>query len=186
MASKERLDVVKSLMACKPKPGASICAFVLEMKGYFDRLESLNMVFDAELSINIILSAATCGDCWSQSKEKERPLIHNWKGKAAKEGALIVKRRLPMYPEGRQKLERSKKRVVDSGIFNDRTPKYYNSDSWVLDTGRVSVSHLHVLQGLKESRKLMHGVLNLVMGKHEITQCDIDWKVTSSMLKSGV
>ncbi|GKD47947.1 retrotransposon protein, putative, ty1-copia subclass, partial [Tanacetum coccineum] len=55
-ASKERLDVVKSLMACKPKPGASICAFVSEMKGYFDRLESLNMVFDAELSINIILS----------------------------------------------------------------------------------------------------------------------------------
>ncbi|GJT15147.1 hypothetical protein Tco_1553181 [Tanacetum coccineum] len=54
--SKERLDVVKSLMACKPKPGAFICYFVLEMKGYFDRLESLNMVFDAELSINIILS----------------------------------------------------------------------------------------------------------------------------------
>ncbi|GJR71161.1 retrotransposon protein, putative, ty1-copia subclass [Tanacetum coccineum] len=43
-------------MACKPKPGASIYAFVLEMKGYFDRLESLNMVFDAELSINIIVS----------------------------------------------------------------------------------------------------------------------------------
>ncbi|GKD07399.1 hypothetical protein Tco_1187084, partial [Tanacetum coccineum] len=55
-ASKERLDVVKSLMACKPKPRASICAFVLEMKGYFDSLESLNMVFDAKLSINIILS----------------------------------------------------------------------------------------------------------------------------------
>ncbi|GKF73156.1 hypothetical protein Tco_0219488, partial [Tanacetum coccineum] len=32
----------------KPKPGTSICAFVLEMKGYFDRLESLNMVFDAD------------------------------------------------------------------------------------------------------------------------------------------
>nr|GEX27015.1 hypothetical protein [Tanacetum cinerariifolium] len=54
--SKEHLDVMKSLMACKPKPGASICAFVLEMKGYFDRLESLTMVFDTELSINIILS----------------------------------------------------------------------------------------------------------------------------------
>ncbi|GJY34865.1 retrotransposon protein, putative, ty1-copia subclass [Tanacetum coccineum] len=53
---KEQLDVVKSLMACKPKTRASICAFVLEMKGYFDMLESLNMVFDAELSINIILS----------------------------------------------------------------------------------------------------------------------------------
>ncbi|GJT93065.1 hypothetical protein Tco_1081910 [Tanacetum coccineum] len=55
-ASKERLDVVKSLMACKPKPKAFIYAFVLEMKGYFDRLESLNMVFDVELSINIVLS----------------------------------------------------------------------------------------------------------------------------------
>ncbi|GJX88989.1 putative RNA-directed DNA polymerase [Tanacetum coccineum] len=41
-ASKERLDVVKSLMACKPKPEASICAFVLKMKGYFDRLESVD------------------------------------------------------------------------------------------------------------------------------------------------
>ncbi|GJU69875.1 retrotransposon protein, putative, ty1-copia subclass [Tanacetum coccineum] len=55
-ARKERFDVVKSLMACKLKPRASICAFVLEMKGYFGRLESLNMVFDVELSINIILS----------------------------------------------------------------------------------------------------------------------------------
>nr|GEZ33728.1 hypothetical protein [Tanacetum cinerariifolium] len=55
-ASKKRLDVLKSLMACKSKPGASICAFVLEMKGYFDKLESLNMVFDAELSINVFLS----------------------------------------------------------------------------------------------------------------------------------
>ncbi|GKC30844.1 hypothetical protein Tco_1038138 [Tanacetum coccineum] len=36
-ASKERLDVVKSLIAYKLKPRASICAFVLEMKGYFDR-----------------------------------------------------------------------------------------------------------------------------------------------------
>nr|GEW76870.1 retrotransposon protein, putative, Ty1-copia subclass [Tanacetum cinerariifolium] len=52
----ECLDVVKSLVACKPKPGAFICAFVLEMKGYFDMLESLNMVFNTELSINIILS----------------------------------------------------------------------------------------------------------------------------------
>nr|GEZ45405.1 hypothetical protein [Tanacetum cinerariifolium] len=55
-ASKECLDVVKSLMACKQNPGASICAFVLQMKGCFDRLESLNMVFDVELFINIILS----------------------------------------------------------------------------------------------------------------------------------
>ncbi|GJV07495.1 hypothetical protein Tco_1345151 [Tanacetum coccineum] len=53
-ASKECLDVVKSLIACKPKPRASICAFVLEMKCYFDRLESLNMVFDAEKETSIM------------------------------------------------------------------------------------------------------------------------------------
>ncbi|GJS95179.1 retrotransposon protein, putative, ty1-copia subclass [Tanacetum coccineum] len=53
-ARKERIVVVKSLMACKPKPGASICAFVLEMK------------------------CSSCVDCWSQCKlliptGKERP-----------------------------------------------------------------------------------------------------------------
>ncbi|GKD43793.1 hypothetical protein Tco_1268438 [Tanacetum coccineum] len=86
-ASKERLDVVKSLMA-----GASICAFVLEMKGYFDRLESLNMVFDTELSINIILSGIKKSDVPSTSaapvltvghNAKKRKTSHsNWKGKA--------------------------------------------------------------------------------------------------------
>ncbi|GJX88450.1 retrotransposon protein, putative, ty1-copia subclass [Tanacetum coccineum] len=68
-ASKERLNVVKSIMACKPKPRASIYAFVLEMKGYFDGLESLNMV--------------SCVDCWSQCKERKTS-HSNWKGKAAK------------------------------------------------------------------------------------------------------
>ncbi|GKB06343.1 retrotransposon protein, putative, ty1-copia subclass [Tanacetum coccineum] len=39
-ASKERLDVVKSLMPCKLKPGAFICAFVLEMKGLCSRIKN--------------------------------------------------------------------------------------------------------------------------------------------------
>ncbi|GKD39180.1 hypothetical protein Tco_1259387 [Tanacetum coccineum] len=99
-ASKERLDIVKSIMACKPKPRASICAFILKIKGYFDRLESLNMVFYAELSINIILSSLPADynqfkiDVPSTSaahvltvghNEKKRKTSHsNWKGKAAK------------------------------------------------------------------------------------------------------
>ncbi|GJV88024.1 retrotransposon protein, putative, ty1-copia subclass [Tanacetum coccineum] len=90
---KERLDVVKSLMSCKPKPGASICAFVLEMKGYFNRLESLNIVFDAEISINIILFGIKKIDVPSTSADlvltvghnaKKRKTSHsNYKGKAA-------------------------------------------------------------------------------------------------------
>ncbi|GJS95751.1 retrotransposon protein, putative, ty1-copia subclass [Tanacetum coccineum] len=38
------------------------------------------------------------------------------------------------------------------------------SDSWVLDTG-CGTYICDVLQGLKESRRLKHGELNLVMGK---------------------
>ncbi|GJZ13702.1 FAR1-related sequence 5-like protein, partial [Tanacetum coccineum] len=82
-ASRECLDVVKSLMACKPKPRASICAFVLEMKRYFDRLESLNMAIDAELSINKILSAAPVLTVGHNAK-KIKTSHSNWKGKAAK------------------------------------------------------------------------------------------------------
>ncbi|GJS35173.1 hypothetical protein Tco_0533555 [Tanacetum coccineum] len=66
-ASKEHLDVDKSLMACKSKPRASICTFVLEMKGYFNILESLYMVFDAELSIKIILSSLPADDLSKRS-----------------------------------------------------------------------------------------------------------------------
>ncbi|GJV81370.1 hypothetical protein Tco_1517240 [Tanacetum coccineum] len=93
-ASKERLDVVKSSMACKSKPGACICAFVLEIKGYFDILESLNMVFYVDISINIILSGIKKIDVPSTlaapvltdgHNAKKRKTSHsNWKGKAAK------------------------------------------------------------------------------------------------------
>ncbi|GJY18661.1 hypothetical protein Tco_0390152, partial [Tanacetum coccineum] len=92
--SKEHLDVVKSLMACKQKPEAFICDFVFKMKGYFDRLESLNMMFDAELSINIILSGIKKIDVPSTSAAPVLTVGHNvkkiktshsnWKGKAAK------------------------------------------------------------------------------------------------------
>ncbi|GJY43482.1 retrotransposon protein, putative, ty1-copia subclass [Tanacetum coccineum] len=138
--SNEHLDVVKSLMACKPKPRASICAFILEMKGYFDRLESLNMVFDAELSINIILSGLPADynyssyvDCWSQCKEK-------------KDFSFQLERK------GRKRKERSKR----------------------VDT-----------QGVKESRRLKHGELNLVMGNKKITHVTRIGKY-ELMMKSGV
>ncbi|GJV44178.1 hypothetical protein Tco_1428714 [Tanacetum coccineum] len=136
-ASKECLDVVKSLMACKPKPEAFICAFVLEMKGYFDRLESLNMMFDAELSINIILSGpATEFNITSpmlsvgHNAKKIKTSHSNWKGKAAK-----------------GKSDHGSKRKAESEIAPTSDPKE---------------------AGLKESRRLKHGELNLVMGNRKI------------------
>ncbi|GKB61470.1 retrotransposon protein, putative, ty1-copia subclass [Tanacetum coccineum] len=254
-ASKERLDVVKSLMACKPKPGASICAFVLEMKGYFDRLESLNMVFDAELSINIILSGLPADynqfvlSYQMNGKEtsimelhsllqtaeqgikkidvpsisaapvltvghnaKKRKTSHsNWKGKAAKgksdrgskrkfeseiaptgdpkEAVCFYcntkghwKRSCPKYLKDLKdgKVEKG----GHSGMFMIELHNTTTSDSWVLDTG-CGTHICTVLQGLKESRKLKHGELNLVMGNKENRARDKDWKVRAQPNRYG-
>ncbi|GKB21994.1 hypothetical protein Tco_0855917 [Tanacetum coccineum] len=166
---------------------ASICAFILEMKGYFDRLESLNMVFDAELSINIILSGLPADynqfvlSYQMNGKEtsikelhsllqtaeqgikkidvpsisaapvltvghnaKKRKTYHsNWKGKAAK-----------------GKSDRGSKRKFESeiapaGDLKEAVCFYCNTKGHWND--------------LKESRKLKHGELNLVMGNRKIT-----------------
>ncbi|GJW23877.1 retrotransposon protein, putative, ty1-copia subclass [Tanacetum coccineum] len=216
-ASKERLDVVKSLMACKPKPGASICAFVLEMKGYFDRLESLNMAFDAELSINIILSGLPAdynqfvlsyqmngketsimelhsllqtaeqgikkSDVPSTSaapvlnvghNAKKRKTSHsNWKGKATQ-----------------GKSDRGSKRKVDSEIAPTGDPKeavcfYCNTKGHWKRSCPKYLKDLKDGKGLKESRKLKHGELNLVMGNRKITPVTKIGKY-ELMLKSGV
>ncbi|GJU28429.1 retrotransposon protein, putative, ty1-copia subclass [Tanacetum coccineum] len=172
-ASKERLDVVKSLMACKPKPGASICAFVLEMKEYFDRLESLNMVFDIELSINIILSGLPADYnqfvLSYQMNEKETSImeLHSLL-QTAEQG--IKKFDMPStspapvltvgHSTKKRKTSHSNWKAVcfycnTNGHWKRSCPKYLKD----LQDGK----------GLKESRRLQHGELNLVMGNRKIT-----------------
>ncbi|GJX35264.1 retrotransposon protein, putative, ty1-copia subclass [Tanacetum coccineum] len=150
-ASNERLDVVKSLMACKPKPGASICDFVLEMKGSFDRLESLNMVFDAELSINIILSGlpADYNQILLSSKRKDEYEIAPTSD--PKEAVCFY--------------------CNTKGHWKRSCPKYLKD----LKNGK----------GLKKSRRLKHGELNLVIGNKKITPVTRIRKY-ELMLKSGV
>ncbi|KAJ9553804.1 hypothetical protein OSB04_017849 [Centaurea solstitialis] len=254
-ASKERLDVVKSVMTCKPKPGASICAFVLEMKGYFDRLESLNMVFDTELSINMILSGLPAvynqfvlsyqmngketsimelhsllqtakqeikkSDDPSTSaapvlaighSAKKRKTSHsNWKGKALKgksnhrykrksESEIAPtgdpKEAVCFYCNTKGHWKRSCQKYLkdlkdgkveksgQSGMFMIELHNTTTSNSWILDTG--CGNHIcTVLQGLKESRGLKHGELNLVMGNKKISPVTRIGKY-ELMLKSGV
>ncbi|GKD79526.1 retrotransposon protein, putative, ty1-copia subclass [Tanacetum coccineum] len=55
-----------------------------------------------------------------------------------------------------------------SGMFMIELYNTTTSDSWVLDTG-CGTHICTVLQGLKESRRLEHGELNLVMGNRKIT-----------------
>ncbi|GKD67673.1 retrotransposon protein, putative, ty1-copia subclass, partial [Tanacetum coccineum] len=223
-ASKKSLDVVKSLMACKPKPGASICAFVLEMKGYFDRLESLNMVFDAEHSINIILSGLPADynqfvlSYQMNRKETSIMELHSLL-KTSEQGikkidapsisaAPVLTFESEIAPTGDPKeavcfycntkghwkrscpkyLKDLKDEKVEkgghSGMFMIELHNTTTCDSWVLDTG-CGTHICTVLQGLKESRKLKHGELNLVMGNMKITPVTKIGKY-ELMLKSGV
>ncbi|GKC20519.1 retrotransposon protein, putative, ty1-copia subclass [Tanacetum coccineum] len=154
-------------MACKPKPRASIYAFTLEMKGYFDNLESLNMVFDAELSINIILSGIKKINVPSTSAahvltvghnaKKRKTSYSNWNGKAAK-----------------GKSDRGSKRKAESKIAPTSDPKeavcfYCNTKGHWKRSCPKYLKELKDGKGLKESRRLKHGKLNLVMGNKKIT-----------------
>ncbi|GJX11052.1 retrotransposon protein, putative, ty1-copia subclass [Tanacetum coccineum] len=157
-ASKERLDIVKSLMACKPKHGAFICAFVLEMKGYFDRLKSLNMVFDAELSINIILPGLPTDynhfvlSYQMNRKETSIMELHSLL-QIVEQGINKIDvpftSASPVLTVGHnaKKINRESKRKVESEIAPTSDPKEAS---------------------LKESRRLKHGELNLVMGNKKI------------------
>ncbi|GJS57369.1 retrotransposon protein, putative, ty1-copia subclass [Tanacetum coccineum] len=185
-AGKERLDVVKSLI-CHTPPRRNH-----EMEGYFDRLESLNMVFDAELSINIILSGlpayynqfmlSSSVLTVSHNAKKRKTSYSNWKRKAAK-----------------GKSDRGSKRKVKSEIAPTSDPKeavcfYCNikmhwkrscpkylkdlkDEKWGFCNTkghwkRSCPKYLKDLKdgkGLKESRRLKHEELNLVMGNRKIT-----------------
>ncbi|GJW09833.1 FAR1-related sequence 5-like protein [Tanacetum coccineum] len=68
-----------------------------------------------------------------------------------------------------------------SGMFMIELHNTTTSDSWVLDTG-CGTHICTVLQGLKESRKLKHGELNLGSWETESHACDKDWKLDESKL----
>ncbi|GJY22578.1 retrotransposon protein, putative, ty1-copia subclass [Tanacetum coccineum] len=175
MASKERLNVVKSFMACKPKPEASICAFVLEIKGYFDRLESLNMMFDAKLSINIILSGMP-------ADYNQFVLSYQMNGK--KTSIMELHSLLQTAEQGIKKIDKGKavkgksdhgsKRKAESEIAPTSNPKeavcfYCNIKGHWKRSCPKYLKDLKDGKGLKESRRLKHGELNLVMGNRKIT-----------------
>ncbi|GJR79386.1 retrotransposon protein, putative, ty1-copia subclass [Tanacetum coccineum] len=179
-------------MACKPKPGASIYAFALEMKGYFDSLESLKMVFDAELSINIILSglpadynqfvlskinvpstSAAPVLTVGHNAKKRKTSYSNWNGKAAK-----------------GKFNHRSKRKAESKIAPTSDPKevvcfYCNTKGHWKRSCPKYLKDLKDRNGLKESRRLKHEELNLVMGNRKITPVTRIGKY-ELMLKSGV
>ncbi|GKE42532.1 retrotransposon protein, putative, ty1-copia subclass, partial [Tanacetum coccineum] len=226
-----------------------------ETKGYFDRLESLNMVFDAKLSINILLSGLSADynqfvlsyqmngkvtsimelhSLLQTAKQrikkidvpstltapvltighnaKKRKTSHsNQKGMAAKgkpdcrskrkvESEIAPtsdpKKAVCFYCNTKGHWRRSCPKYLKdlkdgkvekgshSGMFMIELHNTITSDSWVLDT-KCGTHICTVLQGLKESRRLKHGELNLVMGNGKIMLVTRIGKY-ELMLKSGV
>ncbi|GJV30523.1 hypothetical protein Tco_1386971 [Tanacetum coccineum] len=184
--SKGRLDVVKSLIACKSKPRASICAFVLEMKGYFDRLESLNMVFDAELSINIILSGLPADynqfvlSYQMNKKETSIMELHSLFQTAEQRIKKIDVPSTSASPVLTVVIQRKQcaSTTTQRGIGSVAA----QNSSRTLKTKR---SKRVVTQYLKEGRRLKHGELNLVIGNRKIMPV-IRIRKYELMLKSGV
>ncbi|GJR24526.1 retrotransposon protein, putative, ty1-copia subclass [Tanacetum coccineum] len=131
-ASKECLDVVKSLMACKPKPGAFIFAFVLKMKGYFDRLESLNMV-DQDIDVPSTLAAPVLTAGHNAKKIKTLCFFCNFYGN--------WKRSWPKYLKDLK--DRKVEKDSHSGFKESRRLKHGRAN---LDLGNQDIMHGYALE----------------------------------------
>ncbi|GKA98765.1 retrotransposon protein, putative, ty1-copia subclass [Tanacetum coccineum] len=141
-------------MACKLKPGASICAFVVEMKWYFDRLESLNMVFDAELSINIILSGLPAD--YNQ-------FVLSYQMNRKDTSIMELHSLLQTIKQEIKKIDVPSTSAAPVLTVGHNAKKRKSSHSnW---KGKAAQGN----NGLKESRRLNHGELNLVLGNRKIT-----------------
>ncbi|GKB64181.1 retrotransposon protein, putative, ty1-copia subclass [Tanacetum coccineum] len=156
-----------------------------EMKGYFDRLEYLNMVFDVELSINIILSGLP-------ADYNQFVLSYQMNGKET--SIMELHSLLQTDEQGIKKIEMPSTSAAlvltaESEIAPTIDPKeavcvYCNTKRhWKLSCPKY-LKDLKDGKGLKESRRLKHGELNLVMGNRKIMHVTRIRKY-ELMLKSG-
>ncbi|GKF14504.1 hypothetical protein Tco_0055966 [Tanacetum coccineum] len=126
-------------------------------------------------------------------QRKERLLIPTGKERPQKESPIVgLRESLNLKGHWKRSCPKYLKDLKDekvekgghSGMFMIELHNTTNLDSWVLDTG-CGTHICTVLQGLKESRKLKHRELNLVMGNMKITPVTKIGKY-ELMLKSGV
>nr|GEW60498.1 hypothetical protein [Tanacetum cinerariifolium] len=55
----ERFDLIKTFHACKQNEGKLVAAYVLQMKGYVDQLESLGYMLPQDLIVSLIMNGLT-------------------------------------------------------------------------------------------------------------------------------
>nr|GFB19156.1 hypothetical protein [Tanacetum cinerariifolium] len=139
------------------------------MKGYFDILESLSMVFDAELSINTIISGLPVDynqfmlSSVGHNAKKRNTFHSSLKKRPQKESPIVgLRERLNMRLH-LQAIQRKQcaSTTTQRGIGSVAAKN-------IERTSKTKRSKRVVTHGLNESRRLHHGELNLDMRKKKI------------------
>ncbi|GJV31849.1 hypothetical protein Tco_1392249 [Tanacetum coccineum] len=182
-AKQELLEIVKAFHACKQEEGQSVSSYLLKMKSYLDTLERLGYAMPTELGVSLILRSLNKDyDQFVQNYN-----MHNM-GKTLAELHAMLKLHEKGIPK---KVETPTILAIRKGrIKKDKKKKSQGANG--KGKGKISLlmipsprSHRHLREnirkrtlsattvrrlvtggriGLRESRKLKHGVLSLYMG----------------------
>ncbi|KAI3767607.1 hypothetical protein L2E82_17860 [Cichorium intybus] len=142
----ERCEVVKDFTNSNPKDGESICAHVQRMQGYVERLRKLAMPVPEELAVDIVLNSLP------SSYDQFRLAYHLNNNQA---NLTELYRMLRVAEDGMKgkSVPSVNQPVLAIGSGKGKKKKGPPKQNW-----REKV------QGLKESREVEHGRLNLIMG----------------------
>ncbi|GKB46360.1 hypothetical protein Tco_0897113, partial [Tanacetum coccineum] len=178
-AKHELLQTVREFHECKQEEGKSVSSYVLKMKSYIDNLECLGHSMSLNLAVSLILVSLfkeydsfvqnynmhgmgkTVNELHVMLKLHEQTLPKKDVAPALMQSESLEKE-LSQYLAELMKKKKLSQRASTSGTF---TIELYSfpSKSWVYDTG--CGTHIYnTTQGLKGSKKLKPGALNLYMG----------------------
>nr|GEX33260.1 retrotransposon protein, putative, Ty1-copia subclass [Tanacetum cinerariifolium] len=169
-AEQELLQTTRDFHSCKQEEGQSVSSYVLKMKGYIDNLEHLGHLVTLGLGISLILIGL---------RKEFDGFVQNYKmhslGKTINELHAMLKlheqtlpknNALALYVIRAAELLKKKKKAASgasgSGIFVIKLNTILNR-SWIYDTG-CGTHICNTTQGLRASRKLKPGALNLYVG----------------------
>ncbi|GKB34795.1 hypothetical protein Tco_0879737, partial [Tanacetum coccineum] len=171
----ELLETVKAFHACKQEDGQSVSSYLLKMKSYPDTLERLGYVMPKELGVSLILN--------SLNKDYDQ-FIQNYNmhsmGKTLAELHAMLKLHEKGIPKNAEtlimlaihegKIQKDKKKPQGAkGKARGKNMLTYAPKTKILpppkreNPEKDSICH-HYKEGLRRSRKLKHGALNLYMG----------------------
>ncbi|GJU59751.1 hypothetical protein Tco_1237517, partial [Tanacetum coccineum] len=161
---------IKAFHACKQEDGQSVSLYLLKMKGYLDTLERLGYPMPKELGTIVELHAMLkLHEKFIPKKVETLAVLAIREEKSIKDSVCHHckevghwRRNFSSY-HAELKKRKNASEASTSGIFAIELYAFPNK-SWVYDTG-CGTHICNTSQGLRESKKLKHGALNLYVGK---------------------